>query len=158
MVGAAVASAGTPCKSFAPCCIQKTSLATYDSIFLCDIAIYVLKRDVKLKLIDSIFYRLDALPDAQPTVSKHWRQSQLICKQLHYITFTWWLQSDISNLAHHVVQQRSAFTRWHPLSSSTLPQVWWGPACLLYMALNATQLKRVNFKFLSVCIYTRKFA
>jgi len=45
----AVASAGPLCKPFAPCSMQITTPAPHLSIF----------------------YRIDALPDAQPTVSKH---------------------------------------------------------------------------------------
>ena len=36
----------------------------------------------------SVFYRLDALPAAQPTASKHWRQPDTI---LHNCYIFWWL-------------------------------------------------------------------
>jgi len=35
------------------------------------------------------FYRLDALPAAQPTVSKHWRQSSNICYWLNICDCPW---------------------------------------------------------------------
>ena len=38
----------------------------------------------------SVFYRLDALPAAQPTASKHWRQPDTI---LHNCYIFWWLVS-----------------------------------------------------------------
>jgi len=35
-----------------------------------------LQTDNHTRICHSIIYKLDALPDAQPTTSKHWRQSQ----------------------------------------------------------------------------------
>jgi len=52
----------------------------------------------------SVFYRLDALPAAQPTVSKHWRQAKL-WRQIQYTIFmslkNWlWTSFNKLNLAH----------------------------------------------------------
>ena len=44
----------------------------------------------------SVFYRPDALPAAQPTVSKHWRQFTLVCKYFH----SWTLGSSLASCKH----------------------------------------------------------
>jgi len=35
-------------------------------------------------LISQFFYRLKALPDTQPTVSKHWRQQHSVDENVYY--------------------------------------------------------------------------
>ena len=63
----------------------------------------------------SVFYRLDALPAAQPTVSKHWRQAKL-WRQIQYTIFmslkNWlWTSFNKLNLAHQKKQKSNKNTK-----------------------------------------------
>ena len=48
-----------------------------------------------------VFYRPDALPDAQPTASKHWRQSQLVILLNLSITINWYHWYLLNNYQYH---------------------------------------------------------
>jgi len=64
----------TICKSFARCTFKRQLIKSHISMYVCT-CMYVCSTQITMPAPHhSSFYRLDALPDAQPTVSKHWRQ------------------------------------------------------------------------------------
>ena len=78
----------------------------------------------------SVFYRPDALPDAQPTASKHWRQMdcqsgyfrvQMICMDcnniVHQKVESALSHKNSSNLAVSMMLHRTACMTWHTIST-----------------------------------------